>query len=155
MLRGANSWTEVCFVAKNVLRRAAQLTNLEFETVDNGLNVGPEDQSLWYYHQYLTTNVAEQPGQKAIASALTIGDRVTIIKREIEFCKDLLEDYRDVKWIFERLLEYTLLIHKLQGQSLSSDEKAELESWVTQIQKLDPQRSNRWKDLAEEMQITR
>ncbi|ATY67225.1 protein prenyltransferase [Cordyceps militaris] len=122
----------------------------EFAMVDNGLNVGPEDQSLWYYHQYLALNTAEQPADLAIVPGMIIGDRVKLLSREIEFIKDLLEDYNDVKWIFEMLIEYSLLIYKLRNEPLSDEKKSEIEGWVAIIMKLDPQRSNRWKQLGEQ-----
>lgn len=122
--------------------------------VDNGLNVGPEDQSLWYYHQYLTLNVAEQPADLCIMPGIAVDDRIKMINREIDFIKDLLADYADIKWIFEMLLEYTLIIHKLRNESLEEDQKTEIRDWVASIQKLDPQRSNRWKELAEELKIS-
>lgn len=126
---------------------------LEFSTIDNALNVGPEDQSLWYYHQYLMLNVAQQPDKTTIAPGFTIDDRAEIITREIEFIKDLLEDYKDVKWIFEMLLEYTLLVPKLREQPLGNVAREELEGWICNMKRLDPQRLNRWKELAEELQI--
>lgn len=126
---------------------------IEFLMVGNGLNVGPEDQSLWYYHEYLILNVAEQPENMSIICPMTLSERIKLISREIEMVKNLLEDYDDVKWIFKMLLEYTLLLHKLRNHPLSGNEKSELESWVAQIKKLDPQRSNRWNELAEELRI--
>lgn len=122
--------------------------------VDNGLNVGPEDQSLWYYHQYLIWSVAEQPANLLILPEMALDDRVNLITREIDFIKDLLDDYKDVKWIFEMLLEYTLLISKLGNESLDADQKCELEGWVLRIKTLDPQRWDRWEELTEKLKIS-
>ncbi|KAJ3498581.1 hypothetical protein NLG97_g1013 [Lecanicillium saksenae] len=126
----------------------------EFEMVDNGLNVGPEDQSLWYYHQYLTWNVADQPEDLSILPNTETEDRVRLITQEIDFIKDLLEDYKDVKWIYEMLLEYTLLIRKLGNKSFNSEQNTELEGWIAIIKRLDPQRSNRWEVLAKELKVS-
>lgn len=122
--------------------------------VDNGLNVGPEDQSLWYYHQYLIWSIAEQPANLLILPEMALDDRVNLIIREIDFIKDLLDDYKDVKWIFEMLLEYTLLISKLRNESLNTDQKCELEGWILRIKTLDPQRSHRWEELTEKLKIS-
>ncbi|KAJ6783611.1 hypothetical protein PWT90_04463 [Aphanocladium album] len=138
--------------ADDVSRRA--FLDKEFEMVDNGLNVGPEDQSLWYYHQYLTLNVAEQPVNLSILAATKNEDRVNLISKEIDFIRDLLDDYKDVKWIYEMLLEYTLLIHKLDNKPFDNEQKAELEAWMSSIKRLDPQRSNRWKELARELEVS-
>ncbi|KAJ4153321.1 hypothetical protein LMH87_009812 [Akanthomyces muscarius] len=126
----------------------------ELTTVDSGLNVGPEDQSLWYYHQYLIWSVAEQPSNLLIVPGMALEDRVNLITREIDFIKDLLDDYKDVKWIFEMLLEYTLLISKLRNKSLDAEQKCELEGWVLRIKKLDPQRSNRWEELTTKLKTS-
>ncbi|OAA58861.1 protein prenyltransferase [Cordyceps fumosorosea ARSEF 2679] len=138
--------------ANDTSRRA--FLDQEFSMVDNGLNVGPDDQSLWYYHQYLNLNVTELPENLAIVPGMLVEDRAKVLSREIDFIKDLLEDYKDVKWIFEMLLEYTLLLHKLRNQPVSSEQKSELETWVASIKKLDPQRSNRWRELAEELDVS-
>ncbi|TQV91355.1 hypothetical protein V2A60_008997 [Cordyceps javanica] len=138
-------------IADDSSRRA--FLDQEFCMVDNGLNVGPEDQSLWYYHQYLVLNVAEEPAQLAIVPGTAVDDRVKVISREIDFIRDLLDDYKDVKWIFEMLLEYTLLISKLRNEQLVGEQRRELEGWITSIKKLDNQRSNRWNELAEELKI--
>lgn len=119
-----------------------------------GLNVGPEDQSLWYYHQYLMLNVGENPSGRAIAPEMTVDERAECIAQEIENIKDLLEDYEDVKWIYQSLLEYTLLRHQLAKTSLSPEEKNELESWLAKIRGLDQQRSGRWTELANELKLS-
>ncbi|KAK8149970.1 Rab geranylgeranyltransferase [Beauveria asiatica] len=129
-------------------------TTTMFSMVDGGLNVGPEDQSLWYYHQYLIFNVAEQPANLAIVPEMDVNDKVKLISRQVDFIKDLLEDYHDVKWIFEMLLEYTLLTYKLRNEPLGVEQSQELESWVTSIKRLDPQRFNRWQELAEKLKIS-
>ncbi len=85
---------------------------------------------------------------------MALEDRVNLITREIDFIKDLLDDYKDVKWIFEMLLEYTLLISKLRNKSLDAEQKCELEGWVLRIKKLDPQRSNRWEELTKKLKTS-
>ncbi|OAA76347.1 protein prenyltransferase [Akanthomyces lecanii RCEF 1005] len=137
-----------------VEREADDSSRRAFLDQGNGLNVGPEDQSLWYYHQYLIWSVAEQPSNLLIVPGMALEDRVNLITREIDFIKDLLDDYKDVKWIFEMLLEYTLLISKLRNKSLAAEQKCELEGWVLRIKKLDPQRSNRWEELTKKLKTS-
>ncbi|KAM0666392.1 hypothetical protein ACQRIT_005151 [Beauveria bassiana] len=137
--------------ANDSLRRA--FLDEEFSMIDRGLNVGPEDQSLWYYHQYLIFNVAEQPANLAIVPEMVVDDRVKLISRQVDFIKDLLEDYHDVKWIFEMLLEYTLLTYKLRNEPLGVEQSKELVGWVASIKRLDPQRFNRWQELAKKLKI--
>lgn len=122
--------------------------------VGGGLNVGPEDQSLWYYHQYLVLNVAENLSDSAIAPEMTVEERAECIAQEIENIKDLLQDYGDVKWIYQSLLEYTLLKHQLAATSLTPGEKSELELWLAKIRGLDHQRAGRWGELADKLNIS-
>ncbi|KAF1730444.1 Geranylgeranyl transferase type-2 subunit alpha [Beauveria bassiana] len=76
--------------------RAAFLRQ-ELDTVREGLNLGPEDQSLWYYHQFLTSQIVKDGDRDTIAPALTVAERVAYMKHEIYEIKDLLEDYINVK----------------------------------------------------------
>ncbi|CAI6097154.1 unnamed protein product [Clonostachys chloroleuca] len=131
-------------------RKAEQVARKEFlakelNLVREGLNVGPEDQSLWFYHQYLITNILETPGDQTIAPDLTDEERKSYIESEIVEIKDLLEDYEDIKWIYEALLEYTLAIDKLTKAAPSSQQ--DLSSWLGKLRTLDPMRAGRWSDL--------
>lgn len=54
--------------------RAALLTE-ELGFVRSGLDVGPEDQSLWFYHQFLMSQTVNHKGQHTIAPALRVDER--------------------------------------------------------------------------------
>lgn len=68
------------------------------------VNVGPEDQSLWYYHQFLLQNLVSRDEKESAVPHLETEERVSYIQTEIEEIKDLLEDYDDIKWIYEALM---------------------------------------------------
>lgn len=119
----------------------------ELALIREALNVGPEDQSLWYYHQYLVLGLVEPVGRQTIAPNLTAEERATYILREVENIKDLLEDYDDVKWIFEVLMEYTLAQSKIEEREPSSDEKEDVKQWLKKLRELDPMRNGRWDDV--------
>lgn len=133
---------------RHMLMQRAELTN-----IGGALNVGPEDQSLWYYHQFLILNLTGQGGRPTFAPRLTVGQRVEYILHEIEGIKELLEDYRDVKWIYEALIEYTLAVSELRGQQLGNEEAAEVTGWLRNLKELDPKRSGRWKDFEQELNL--
>ncbi|KAM3450402.1 hypothetical protein NHJ6243_009808 [Beauveria neobassiana] len=149
--RNYHAWAYRRYVVSHL--ESSELDGQKFSMIDRGLNVGPEDQSLWYYHQYLIFNVAEQPANLAIVPEMVVDDRVKLISRQVDFIKDLLEDYHDVKWIFEMLLEYTLLTYKLRNEPLGVEQSKELVGWVASIKRLDPQRFNRWQELAKKLKI--
>ena len=145
-LRNGTSSLPAIFLGLNTYR----FHSTELEMVRNGLNVGPEDQSLWFYHQYLISNISDDPGGDTIAPKLSIGERKAFVEEEIVEIKDLLEDYVDIKWIYEALILYTQVLSRLGKPELDSSQKKQLSSWLSRLKSLDPQRSGRWKDLESE-----
>ncbi|KAH9886409.1 protein prenylyltransferase [Xylariomycetidae sp. FL2044] len=132
--------------------RAAFLDE-ELELVREGLNVGPEDQSLWYYHHFLISQIIND-GRSTIVPALTTYEKITYVEREIEEIKDLLEDYEDVKWLYEVLIEYSLVLRQLKGSlDDDGDDQDDLKGWFKSLRELDPMRTGRWNDL--ERQVIR
>ncbi len=69
----------------------------ELALVREALNVGPEDQSLWFYHQYLVGALIEPVGRGTIAPNLEAEERTTYLLRELENINDLPEAYGDLK----------------------------------------------------------
>lgn len=125
----------------------------EFEYINGAINLSPEDQSLWYYHQFLIANVTSTDTTATIVPDLSTADRVADIQREIEGIKDLLEDYDDVNWIYVSLLEYSLAICRLEKRS-PKENLTELPQWLDKIKELDHLQAGRWKELATELQIS-
>ncbi|KAM3459752.1 hypothetical protein MY5147_007029 [Beauveria neobassiana] len=124
----------------------------ELDTVREGLNLGPEDQSLWYYHQFLMLQIIQDGDRDTIAPALTVAERVAYMKHEIYEIKDLLEDYINVKWIYQALLEYTLSLRRLEKRSRGdNDDAGNLRDWLEKLVALDPTRRGRWNDFAREI----
>ncbi|KAH7134817.1 hypothetical protein B0J13DRAFT_91493 [Dactylonectria estremocensis] len=126
----------------------------ELDLVREALNVGPEDQSLWFYHQYLVLNLVGQTGSVQIAPHLTVDERKSYILREIVDIKDLLEDYQDIKWIYEALVEYTSALWQLTGEVREQQEQSDVEAWLAKLRELDPMRTGRWKDLETQLDLT-
>ena len=118
-----------------------------------GLNVGPEDQSLWFYHQYLMLNLTDLTGRQTITPNLSLEERVAFVKREIDVVKDLWDDYDLVKWIYEALVEYTIMLIQLEGRDAEPREKEDLKSWLGKLGSLDPERKGRWNDMSREQDL--
>ncbi len=125
----------------------------ELALVHKALNVGPEDQSLWYYHQFLMLNLTDYVGRQTITPGLSQEERVTYVMREIEEIKDLLEDYDDVKWIYEALMEYTISLTQLEERQLDSDEKDSLRGLLAKLEKQDPMRNGRWNEIRKDYEL--
>ncbi|EEY17896.1 geranylgeranyl transferase type-2 subunit alpha [Verticillium alfalfae VaMs.102] len=120
----------------------------EFSLVRRALDVGPEDQSCWYYHQFLVLNITEPVGKQTIAPNLSAEDKVPILQSEIDNIKDLLEDYDDdLKLAYEALMDYTPALARLEGREETEANRAELQGWLAKLRKLDPMRKGRWDDF--------
>ncbi|KAF3352272.1 T-complex protein 1 subunit delta [Verticillium dahliae VDG1] len=120
----------------------------EFSLVRRALDVGPEDQSCWYYHQFLVLNMTEPVGKQTIAPNLGAEDKVPILQSEIDNIKDLLEDYDDdLKLAYEALMDYTPALARLEGREETETDRAELQGWLAKLRKLDPMRKGRWDDF--------
>lgn len=116
--------------------------------VRRALDVGPEDQSCWYYHQFLVLNMTEPVGKQTIAPNLGAEDKVPILQSEIDNIKDLLEDYDDdLKLAYEALMDYTPALARLEGREETETDRAELQGWLAKLRKLDPMRKGRWDDF--------
>jgi geranylgeranyl transferase type-2 subunit alpha len=89
----------------------------------------------------------EHVGRPTITPNFTLEERVTYVMREIEDIKELLEDYDDVKWIYEVLMEYTMGLSQLETREPSADEKSDIMKWLTKLRALDPMRNGRWSDV--------
>lgn len=89
--------------------------------------------------------------KQSMAPGLSKDDCLAYIAHEQEFIEDVLEDALDCKWVYQALIECTLLAGKVQG-SLSSKAKASVQTWLAELQKLDPLRKGRWLDLENSLQ---
>ncbi|KAI1343638.1 protein prenylyltransferase [Xylariaceae sp. FL0016] len=123
----------------------------ELALVQEALNVGPEDQSLWYYHSYMISQIVGCTGRPTIVPELSNDSKITYLTDEIEFMKDLLTDFDDVKWIYQSLLECSIALRRLDcGTDQSPQEDPR--SWLAQLRKLDPMHKGRWDDLARQLE---
>ena len=84
--------------------------------------------------------------QQTMAPNLSKADKLAYIASEQEFIEDVLEDANDCKWVYQALIECTLLAAKVEGV-LSSQAKEAIKAWLLELQKLDPLRKGRWTDL--------
>lgn len=127
----------------------------ELALIKEGLNVGPDDQSLWYYHQFLMLDLFEYANRLTITAAFSVEERVTYVEQEIVDIKDLLEDYDDSKLVYEALIEYTLALSALKNRKPSEDEELadDMREWLSKLKNLDPMRKGRWNDMEKEMAV--
>ncbi|KAM3469785.1 hypothetical protein MY8738_009993, partial [Beauveria namnaoensis] len=87
------------------------------------------------------SQIVKDGDRDTIGPALTVAEIVAYMKHEIYEIKDLLEDYVNVKWIYQALLEYTLSLRRLEKRSRGDDDDAgNLRAWLEKLVALDPTR---------------
>ena len=83
---------------------------------------------------------------RSIAPNLSKEDRRRYVASTQEFIEDLLEDAEDSKWVYQALLECTLIEAKLGGE-LTEAAKQSIKQWLNKLRDIDPIRTGRWNDL--------
>ncbi|KAJ4024690.1 Rab geranylgeranyltransferase [Fusarium irregulare] len=127
-------------------RMRATFLGEELSFVREGLDVGPEDQSLWYYHRFLISQIVGDDDPQT-AAPMDPNEKAAYVRHEVDAIKDLLDDYKDVKCIYEALLEYTLTLEKLERRDRDQEDLIDLQTWLTKLRVLDPMRKGRWNDI--------
>jgi geranylgeranyl transferase type-2 subunit alpha len=129
--------------ASGEVRRA--LLESELDSMQEAL-IDPFNQSAWFYHQYLMSTLAPNcPKEDAIVLDLTVSDRLHYYEQELERIVEITEDFDDCKWVYEALLQYSVDYSELKGSSHSNQD--ELRGWLDILQRLDPMRTGRWREL--------
>ncbi|RJE21540.1 hypothetical protein PHISCL_06112 [Aspergillus sclerotialis] len=117
----------------------------ELELIHNAL-IDPYDQSLWFYHQNLMCTFDPSVSDQTMAPNLTDSERLEYIRQEIEAIQEMLDGAEDCKYIYQALIDCTVLAAKIQG-SMTSEDKGNVLGWLAEIKKLDPLRRGRWVDF--------
>ena len=119
----------------------------ELELIKQALYTDPYDQSLWFYHNYLMCTFDPRFAPGSMAPNLPDDCRLSYIVEALDVMQDLRECAEDCKWVYQALLQYTTLEHRLLGQPLTAV-KSRMAEWLGQLRKLDPLRNGRWDDLS-------
>src|SRR5271163_2131582 len=114
------------------------LTSAELQLIHKAL-FDPYDQSLWFYHQNLMSTFDPALSSQTMAPQLTDGERLEYITNEREFILEVLEDAQDCKWVYQALIECSLVRAKVKGE-LSAADRREVRTWLAELTKLDPLR---------------
>ena len=117
----------------------------EFDMMRNALWTDGNDQSLWFYHQWLMLTLMSSDPELTILPNFTIEQRHEYAVQQIDDLKEMLEGAEDCKWIYLGLFEYTLTVCKLVGRDSTAEEKHDLRTWLNELKNLDPLRQGRWK----------
>ncbi|KAI0340483.1 rab-protein geranylgeranyltransferase [Trametopsis cervina] len=112
----------------------------EFELVRNAMYTDPEDQSVWIYHRWL---VGE-------------GNDASLLQTEISSIQELLDEQPDSKWCMESIVYYKQLLLSKHSSMLGKEDERNLKTscltLLNELQKVDPDRKQRYLELANRMQ---
>lgn len=81
-----------------------------------------------------------------MAPNLSTSERLQYLQEEIEEIQEMLDGAEDCKYIYQALIECSVLVSKVSG-TLSSDNRDRILNWLSELKKLDPLRQNRWLDF--------
>ncbi|KAJ5637691.1 hypothetical protein N7490_007570 [Penicillium lividum] len=108
--------------------------------------IDPYDQSVWFYHQNLLSVFDPATADRTMAPNLTTSERLEYLRQEIENIEEIIDGAEDCKYIYQALIECTMLVSKVTG-SLSSQDRNQILSWLSELKQLDPLRERRWLDF--------
>lgn len=83
---------------------------------------------------------------RTMAPHLTTSDRLQYLRDEVEVIQEMLDGAEDCKYIYQALIECTLLASKVSGR-LSDRDRDQILSWLSELKQLDPLRRERWLDF--------
>ncbi|KAF8314235.1 rab-protein geranylgeranyltransferase [Clavulina sp. PMI_390] len=116
------------------LEDAAKLDE-EFDLVNQAMYTLPSDQSAWLYHRWL---IAQTNDPK-------------VIQREIKIIQDLLQEEPDSKWCLESIVQYTLVLQKLESSTSPAKPSVDVMPLLDQLVKIDPMRKGRYEDVRKKL----
>ncbi len=131
----------------------------EFALITRALYTDPYDQSLWFYHQYLISTLTSSSAEPTILQ-LDTASALSYVSAELDNTFEMLDGAEDCKYIYQALLEYTLLYRSIidfsppeWGIQMRVDNPKELERWLRELRRLDPLRRGRWDDLGKALKL--
>ncbi|KAK2768486.1 Rab geranylgeranyltransferase [Arachnomyces sp. PD_36] len=157
-LSNFSAWHNRTKLALKILNDASANDEKRKKMLDDELKLihralfDPYDQSLWFYHQDLMCTFDPDMASQTMAPNLDNPQRLDYVNQEIEMIEELLDGADDCKWVYQALVNCTLLAAKLEG-TISAEAKENISKWVKELHKLDPLRRGRWEDLERSLGI--
>lgn len=120
--------------------------------IQRALYADPDDASIWSYHQYLIGNLDPKFSSTSLVPELAHEERLTYLQKEFENLRELLEEERDCKWIYQSLIQLGRTL-KVVSQEWPVDEY-QIRAWIMELKRVDPLRIGRWDDLERKLQLS-
>jgi geranylgeranyl transferase type-2 subunit alpha len=123
---------------------------IELELIHRAL-CDPYDQSLWFYHQNLMCIFDPVKSSQTMAPNLTKTERLEYLRREIEEIQEMLDGAEDCKYLYQALIDCTLLAARVEGTPPEGDQKQRVLDWLSELKQQDPLRAGRWLELEQSL----
>ena len=117
----------------------------ELELIERALWAGSEDQSLWFYHQYLMCTFDPKPTADSMVPDLTTAERSMYVRGEILKVREMLDGAEDCRWIYQSLISLSILYRDLGNDWIENE--VSIENYIAELTRLDSLRAGRWNDL--------
>ncbi|CEL05347.1 Putative Protein geranylgeranyltransferase type II, alpha subunit [Aspergillus calidoustus] len=127
-----------------------QMLNGELDLIHRAL-CDPYDQSLWFYHQNLMCIFDPVKSSRTMAPNLTKAERLEYLRREIEEIQEMLDGAEDCKYLYQALIDCTLLAARVEGTTPEGDQKQRVLDWLSELKQQDPLRAGRWLELEQSL----
>lgn len=88
--------------------------------------------------------------QHTMAPNLSNAERLGYLRGEIDEIQEMLDGAEDCKYIYQALIDYTLLATKVEG-IMHSEDQQQIMGWLSELKKLDPLRRGRWLDFEQKL----
>ncbi|PWY87273.1 geranylgeranyl transferase type II alpha subunit [Aspergillus sclerotioniger CBS 115572] len=111
----------------------------------------PYDQSLWFYHQNLMCTFDPSVADQTLAPKLSDAERLDYLRHEIDEIQEMLDGAEDCKYIYQALIDCTMLAWRVEGSAPSGESKTKVMDWLAELKKLDPLRLQRWLDFEQSL----
>ena len=124
----------------------------ELKLIQRALYADSDDQSLWFYHQYLMSTFEPKYDDCSIAPHLSSDQRLEYIGLEYKKVLEMLDGAEDCKWIYQSLIHISMLYN-----TFSNDWPAplgQIQNWIHELKRLDPLRMGRWQNIEEGLKLT-
>ena len=123
---------------------------LELELIQRALYADSNDQSLWFYHQYLISTFDPKYVNVSIAPHLSLDQRLEYISLEHEKVLEMLDGAEDCKWIYQSLIQISVLYKSLGNEWPAAGKQ--IKNWIRELKQLDPLRKGRWHDIEKSLE---
>ncbi|KAL3464107.1 hypothetical protein BJX64DRAFT_255625 [Aspergillus heterothallicus] len=127
-----------------------QMLDGELELIHRAL-CDPYDQSLWFYHQNLMCIFDPTKSSQTMAPNLTKAERLEYLRREIYDIQEMLDGAEDCKYLYQALIDCTLLAARVEGTTPEGQQKQQILNWLSELKQQDPLRAGRWLELEQSL----